>query len=284
MAMDPRIMAELLAAVGSVPGCSIMRPERQPIEKLTTKLRIVGRSPSLHEIPMTAIVDHDMDMAAAMAVVEPILTQQRRRAETSIALGHAFPMRMYEGYGAGVPVEVMHLHVDVTTLAVALSSLPSGATRSDIVMRISHWVVGAHRKRSAARNPLAPTLAVDDVSVSERLGMPTVDSEVGMMGKGGGPHSFYRRHRLRIEGATIPETIAAAMAGRRVGEVLKVHSLVNDRIVRTAASKTLRDGPCVDLELEPRTVPLGDILAREDVTARQAKDLVVANIRQEIRT
>lgn len=279
MAMDSRVMAELLAAVGSVPGCSIMRPE--PIEKLTTKLQIVGRSPSLHEILMTVIFDHDMDMAAAMAIVDPILAQQRRRAEASIALGHAFPMRMYEGYSAGLPVEVMHLHVDVTTLAVALSSLSSGASRSDIVMRISHWVVGAHRKRSAARNPLAPMLAVDDVSVSERLGVPTVDSEVGMMGKGDGPHSFYRRHRLRIEGATIPETIAAAMAGRRVGEVLKVHSLVNDRIVRTAASKTLRDGPCVDLELEPRTVRLGEILTHKDVTAREARDLVVAQIRKE---
>jgi hypothetical protein len=283
MAMDPRIMAALLSAVGSVPGCSIMRPERQPIEKLTTRLRIVGRSPSLHEMPMPAIIDHDMDVAAAMSVVEPILAQQRRRAEASIALGHAFPMHMYAGYGVSTPIEIMHLHVDATTLAVFLSSLASGTHQSEIVRRISDWVVGAHRKRSASRNPLAPTLAVDDVSVSERLGMPTVDKEVGMIGKGGVTQSWYRRQRLRIEGATLPETIAAAIAGRHVGDVLRVHSYVNDRIVRTAASKTLRDGPCVDLELEPRTVLLGDVLARDDVTASEARDLVVARLRQENR-
>lgn len=280
MAMDPRIMAELLSAVGSVPGCSIMRPERQPIEKLTTRLRIVGRSPSLHEIPMTAIVDHDMDVAAAMAVVEPILAQQRRRAEASIALGHAFPMHMYEGYGVSTPIEIMHLHVDATTLAVFLSSLASGTHRSEIVRRISDWVVGAHRKRSASRDPLAPTLMVDDVSVSERHGFPTVDKGVVMPGNHG---AWYRRQRLTLEGSSLPDTIAGAMRGRRVGDALRLHPFIDGRIVRTAASRTLRGGPCVILDIEPRTIRLGEVLAKGDATAQEALDLVVSDMKQEKR-
>lgn len=69
------------------------------------------------------------------------------------------------------------------------------------------------------------------------------------------PHgnAFFNGHELTLPDATLPETVLAAAAGRRLGEVAETRTALDGRIVRTA--RTGYDLQCVVIELEPDPVP-----------------------------
>lgn len=279
----------MAGAIGAVPGCRLMQ-EQQWRGMVTNTgeqrfaITVHGRSPSLHETQMEWELEIDTrlsgDAVAAQALdaLSKRIALQRERAEAGLALGRALPLHMNHGYAGMDQIEVGHLSMDASALAFRLAELPSGSGHADVLGMLAAPVRQVHLK--ASKSDGGRSVRHDGTVIWDTRGERLIDLTTLVPDGEGSPYiaSFLTGRRFHLDDVTVPDTALAAMGGRRLDALARVHPLLDARIVATAANTLSKKGqPRIAVTLSPLYVPIGDIvgLARRGQTSRE----IVARLR-----
>ena len=192
-------------------------------------VKCTGRSPTLHrtrlfhsfEISDAGNLEGMLDKA--LEEMEPLFTEQRLRRGASEELGH----REY------VPLPVMeHLQTDVAFPVIARLRDRDPRTVLETMLRQAHCETTEYRV-GAPGNASGVMIreAASDAGTCMRILLP----HVKMTDKDfAGPKVAWRGHNIEIKGITLPESTIASLPGKRLGDVVSIHDLLDDRIIRKA--------------------------------------------------
>lgn len=266
--MTPHVAAALSSTIGAIPGCSLNHRIRgggttgmNPVT-ITHTLRVSGWSPSLHEITMDwpigihAAASPADQMAAALAQIERLLAEQRRRSETALAMGIAFPLEISSMH----PTDIGHLHADASLIAVLIGSRTSDAARAydaaPALSPIAHLVQRLHYESGSYRG--GGTMHREECGVLERPGIHVVEFDATIH------HPTEHRtsgiatiagSSIRLDDVTLPQTLVDALPGRPLGDLAHLGPLLDNRRIKSVRQRALG----VTATLHPIHVRLGDI-------------------------
>jgi hypothetical protein len=217
------VEAHIRGLVGSVSGCTVetMRWTRPATAHnahlMHVFLQLSGWSPSLHDCGMTwrtTIQSHEDPLLLGAKLAQALssrLSIQRERLAAGIAMGRAVPF----GARPAGSADVEHLEIDAG-LATLLAMDPDQHPRETVVELVRH--VFARRFEGLMEE-------VGDVCNGGALcglrvlkGMHIADGAI------------YDGRSLWVQ-RTLPETLAAACVGRRLGELASVPSCIADHRV-----------------------------------------------------
>lgn len=286
--LSATVVAAIASRIGAIPGCSLgtaiqrwssvtLAPDREGVE-----LSIHGRSPSLHRINITRRVGFDPSMDSD-GVADAILRQldhtirvQERRARAGIVAGTAFPMPLTDRNLA-----IGHLRADASALALRLGSdaVRKGQDRHfpDYVLLDLRLAANAIHT-NAARYEGGPTIGdggstIRDHGAASVIEVPTdfAQADPRRPGHHTGLAISMVGNRVLVPGASLPETVANAVAGRRSGDIVQLHPLIDPRIVTHIVQGDGR----LDIHLQPLNVPIGEYDAPPiDVTLARLTQLI----------
>ena len=199
----------LRAAVGSISGCHVeqVRPRfaTRPVKNGHLHLHVatVGWSPSLHKHRMSwrlIVTSHGTDdemWEALTTVVRPYLDVQRRRLEAGVELGRAAPFEVSNIDSA----DIEHIVMD-RGLAALLPEHKGATLRSEVTQAIYnlHSNLG-DGLGDDLDNTLFGTTLLRSVEIGDGL--------------------IYNGENLWLR-EPLPDTIAAAVVGRRLGDLVAV--------------------------------------------------------------
>jgi hypothetical protein len=286
MILDPRVAAAVASAIGSIPGCSMNMRGVLDLKQRTggwgALVTVDGWSPSLHGLHMqwTLVIGPSLDVedqtASALSSIATLLQTQRDRAAAALALPcrpSAFPLDQ-----GGNRYAYMHLDVDASALAVIIGDDDHRYTRSpphtpeqaarhresvldtpalDRMGDLGTYVSDLHR--GTTDHDGGPSLRWRDVTVSERRGRRVLDwvQLVRTPGhKGPSGQGMLRGTTLTLDPVAIPETLADLLPGRPLRDLVDIHPMLSDRIIRRL--RTLTNGR-VSVTLAPAQVSIDDV-------------------------
>lgn len=272
------VLARILVHVASIPGCHVQdhRMTREgggPDNGVRTiEMRVLCRSPSLHAYTCLwrAPCPEDMSQAALVLLIQDRLREamavQIRRAEASIALGHAYPIPV----ASPDRMEVGHLHADASMLALLLEDYVDRAGPVD--RHLGYIRYGVHELLDrTGRDPASTVLADDRNSVIERPdGLRLVEASLDFRARLGidwlGPSG------IEVPGTGLhPEQIMSALPGRPLGDLVQIDPLVDTRII--ASAEQVETG--IRVMLDPLPVSLSEYAGLEP---RPALERLMARI------
>ena len=282
------VAAHLATVVGSIPGCSL-RPHVQATSpqvpmsgRIAYTLVVDGRSPSLHsiviELPVRLATAADVQdqVDDILGQIDGVLDRQRARAAAGLELAGAAASAFPLTTGRAGLVSIMHLHVDASALAMVVAG-ENGSVRShawtpeqarrvrDAETMTSCWTrireIGDHVQQlhnTADRYAGGGTLRKGSLAVAERSKMRVAEWSQGVRTPGSGATScqgILHGGTLALDPFELPETLARAMSGRPLRDLVSIHPMLDGRIVRQVRTGATA-GPSITLE--PVLVPLSD--------------------------
>ena len=275
---DAAIVRALHRHLSDVPGLALTDVTFRPIsnDTMAVDLDLAGWSPTLHRVPLklTTAFDrgYDADDAADTITgqLAPQIARQHRRANDAFALGHALPLRT-----AGEDTPIDHLLCDVAHMEMVLiGNDPDNAQSlhglSTFLWDTAEKVANAHdRSHDGGLSLGVETVAIetDDADPRRILLLPSeelwrcpVPGEIAACDDGS--------VRLTIDVGPVPQAVLAAMPRRPLRDLVRVHPLLDDRLVRDIATEGFAtDGSGgVIITLPPVLAPFG-ILRRPRETA-----------------
>lgn len=252
----------IASACGAVPGLAAVAVTRRPRLQAPTggpqppddlEVSADGWSPSFHWLSMQwriPLRGHDPESpegtAIAFDAVRAHVAIQRRRATDALAIGIAAPI-----IPAGDDTPIGHLTADRSSLALA--ALAHGGAARGILARA---VADIHN--AALDEPGGPRLVGKDAFVIDELGTQHLGWLTTIEHGGTTPPANMTDDILTLHSQRIPETLIAALAGRRVDTLAAVHPLLDARIIGEAEQLDGND-PIVVLRLVPDRVRLGTL-------------------------
>ena len=227
---------------------------------LVARVSFSGWSPSLHEVAIEAKARaRDGREETAMHLLGPMLQRQCLRAAEAGRMCHRIPLSGVMGYSV-----LGHLHVD----RALVDMREDDPTLLPIIGHLDRELKPLHRAPQAHDGGLVLTDRGGMVcEATGRDGRITrmIGAAVDIM-----PDGFLADRRpqakkvprfdgamLTLPVASVPDTILHAMPGRRVGELVRVHRLLDDRVVNQARNS--KDGKRVLLALEIDPVAIADL-------------------------
>lgn len=266
-ALAIRLTAELRAAAEGIPGIGEYHVGVIPLSggdvvMVNTAMR--GWSPVLHETRIMHKAHHRLvdERGAPIALVdftashvnEMLLGLQRARAQDAARLGHQLPLSRRE---------ISHISID--------RALPHIMDRpmSGMRMAVHEAVSRAHSSMltydgSAKFNSGGVLLAErrQEDGTWLRIALPNLKMNVA-----GGERRMatLRGFDLDIEAPHLPDTVLGAMPGRKVGDVVKLHPMLDDRLITRAVNRTHKARPGIVLTIII-DVDLLDIVLAEAAT------------------
>lgn len=286
-----RTVAELSATIGAVPGCHVSDMTDVQVTGTGSRrinLHVTGRSPSLHRqtwiwsTVVRIVGNGDSAILRGLADISDRLDLQRERADAAVALGHAFPLPMHDGYPPLEPIAIGHLTMDATALALRLNELPSGAPASGELHRLRALVRGIHR---AVSDPAKRIAREDDAAVTDRSAADRRLDVRTLVPLPYGKSAHINGEMLIIPDASLPDTILATLPGRPLGDVISVHPLLDARIISKATNTPTSKGAArVRVTLKPCRVALSEVFDMEayaqndSLTVREVRDRLAALI------
>jgi len=208
----------LRAAVGSISGCHVeqVRPRfaTRPVKNGHLHLHVatVGWSPSLHKHKMSwrlIVTSHGTDdemWEALTTVVRPYLDIQRRRLEAGVELGRAAPFEVSNIDSA----DIEHIVMDR-----GLAALLPGHKGESLRSLVTQAVYNLHSNHGGGLddeldNTLFGTTLLRSVEIGDGL--------------------IYNGENLWIREPLL-ETIATAVVGRRLGDLVAVPSCLAEHVI-----------------------------------------------------
>lgn len=285
----PTALARLVSVtINSVAGCWAVsathdqRPQPQASSSTPDLLvEWIGWSPSLHQTLMQATVPlrgRDPASPEAAAIVRDqvgaLAADQRRRGNDAAAIGITAPLAI-----ADTNTPIGHLTADRS--ALALASLRHGHFTHDVLAaavgllhRNSTAMLASLRHGYLPRGVLAPAVGLlhgdptasgglmqitgHGILVRDERGTQHLGWSAGLPTRERSTKGRLVDEDLIITGITLPETLLAAATGRRVGDVVAAHPLLDERVI----AKAVQAGPddqTITIRLARDRVRLADL-------------------------
>lgn len=280
MSMETDTLVAVAQALGQIPGCRLRTHAPSRYRRDFQRLSIDGRSPSLHAMRIPYEIDETLSADAVLEILKPMLALQRRRAQDAVCLGFVSPLEADLNTMGMDGMVIGHLSMDATALGLRLGGHPSGESTAKSRIAIATEVCRIHgslQGGSRLGTARTLTLADTDVGISDRSDVRTV---TGVHAPPGHFGMRYEHRRLAMPGKSVPETTAAAMKGRPLRDLVRIHPLFDDRIVDALTNATAGGIPRLIVQFKPLDVRIGDILGNDGATVREACDAVTAIIRE----
>lgn len=226
--------ADVLSAMLEDAGCRLADDPFGPDPKASARshfgVRLHGRSASLHAavtgwtLPRSVLrgTAAEQDGALHRAAARQLAVQQRRRRDGD-ALGdpHPFPTTPTHA------LRVDHLLVDASCAAIA-----DEQAESDLATVIRQLLAFAH---TAEHRLQSHTLNIGATSIVERGSVRTVHMPVPILGASGATIATVMDRTVEMPGITLPMTALAALPGRPLGDLVRLHPALDGRRIETVA-------------------------------------------------
>lgn len=227
--------AGIASAIGAIPGCALRSISlRKSNANNTIEVVHVGWSPSLHDVWVTHVLTPNKPLAEMstqdmLKGLESRLKTQTRRSVEGLAMDRPFPMPHDTDDG----VEIGHLYIDASSLAMLMcEGATQGRTvKQSLYLGVSeplHWL---HHNDTGYRG--GPNLGNDHVMVADELGTQVVKLETVLkpVHRGSDMSVTLKGRVITVTDMVLPETIVVASAGRRLGDLVELHPLLDGRVI-----------------------------------------------------
>lgn len=225
--------------------------------------RYTGRAPTLHQMRIQSEVDlpnASSPRATAIALIDtmsPQICYQALRQEDTRRLGLGeFPL-----YVGSEAMHIEHLYIDRSLVEMSRETATNASQRIEYaISAITSQPTSAYRggpRMETKHGFLCEAPRPDNT----RVPMRTVGFRMHY-GKNGMEESYSTTSRATWDGETlrlfdqaIPESALAALPGRSVGDLVRVHEELDDRAIVSARMESQGDRDMVVVTLEPDPMP-----------------------------
>lgn len=258
MRLPPEAYQAIWRAVCQIPGVTLSHVTGDPTRApgMGWDVGIDGWSQTLHAISIewSAGVDPGAPETLGTRIVQKLqshIAVQSRRSREGLEAGTALPFKPGDGYR-----RIVHAIADRTAIGCLIAEADHhGWTRAAMVRtRILRPHDELHQ--GAVDHGGGRYLSNDSICVVDEMGERFLQlhatlplTKVGLVGE-----------VMTINSPRMPETVLTAATGRRVGDLVAVHPLVDERIVSSA---TNHDG-FVSITLVPDRIRISDVLDGAD--------------------
>ena len=225
-----------------------------------TNARLTGSgwSPSLHhaKITMTTEISHHPDIALRdFAEIlaknfNPLFEEQSARYESALALGSKCFLKTNQ---------IAHLETDVAFAPVLTARGGDPSETLVTMLRQAHSFSSVYNLKTNSKNTGVLLKEIDEGNgVFRRILVPHVKLTEK---RTAGAWVAWRAHKLQIRKLRLPQAAITALTGKPLGEVVQVHPLLDERIIRSAEQTAMN---VIELGIDLITKPIPDVVPGYD--------------------
>jgi len=231
--LPARVEARVRSAIGAISGCHVLAVDSSPPRAANIlhrpgefSIRVAGWSPSLHQATMhwsakdTPDATGEQRVEDILSCVKWQMTLQQRFLDWGLARGIAAPLPI-PGLTSSDKIEVGHLSMDH-----GLASLLH-AEGTDILTFARETVYNLNQESDGRNSALFNDEGIEDLVIHSLVKV--------------GDHIFYDGRALWIN-QDVPDTILAAVVGRRLGEVAEVPAIIADHLITGTDVENIDEG------------------------------------------
>ena len=258
MKLLPDAYQSIWRAICHIPGVTLSHVTADPAraEGMGWDVGIDGWSQTLHALSIEWNVGIDPvapDLLGTAIVhkLQPHLAVQSRRSREGLEAGTALPFRPHDGYR-----RIAHAIADRTAIGCILDEGERNGWRPDVMVQSRILRPHDELHRGAIDHRGGRILSDESIGVVDEIGERFLQLHATLPGT----RVNLVGEVLTVAGPRMPETVLSAAIGRRVGDLVAIHPLVDER---TVSSVVNHDG-FVAVTLVPDRVRMSDVLEGVD--------------------